>query len=48
MPPSFLSSISPLPHPDAAECARLNARRGFPNCRLYRNASNRLSTFWRR
>jgi hypothetical protein len=48
IPPHLQDKNKNIPHPDAAECARLNARRGFPNSRLYRNAASRLSTFWRR
>jgi hypothetical protein len=48
IPPHLQDKNKNVPHPDAAECARLNARRGFPNSRLYRNAASRLSTFWRR
>jgi hypothetical protein len=48
IPPHLQDKNKNIPHPDAAECARLNARRGFPNTRLYRQAASRLSTLWRR
>ncbi len=48
IPPRLQDKNKNIPHPDAAECARLNARRGFPNSRLYRKASSHFFDFWRR
>lgn len=37
-----------IPHPDEAECARRNARRGFPNSRFQRKLASTVFHLWRR